>query len=84
MGAEDQGARRCAGEGNPGVAGGVEVVLDVGDGEELRLEPIAGALPGGSEGDALGTVLVAGEGGEFAEVGDDLRGIGWHFVLALS
>ena len=29
-------------------------------------------LPGGGEGDALGAVGVGGEGGEFAEVGDDL------------
>jgi hypothetical protein len=77
MAAEDEGPGRGAGEGDPGVAGGVEVAGYFGPAGEVREfggEPVAGLLPGGGEGEALGAVGVGGEGGEFAEVGDDLVG----------
>jgi len=77
VGAEDEGFGRGAGERDPGIAGGVEVAGD-GEAAEFGGEPVAGFEPSGGEGDALGAVGVGGEGGQFAEVGDDAVWVDGH------
>ena len=62
MAAEDEGLWRCAGEGDPHVASGVEMA-GYREASQFRGVPVTGLLPRWGEGDALGTVGVGGEGG---------------------
>jgi hypothetical protein len=80
MAAEDEGSVAGAAQGDPVVAGGVVVTLDVvlvGQRGDQALEPGARLQPGGRPGDALRAGLVAGEGAKGFQVGDYTRRFGW-------
>ena len=85
MATQDEGFGRRAGQGDPGVAGGVQVAGDAGaarEAAELPGEPVASALPGGRKGEPLGSVGVGGKRGEFAKVGENAVWIGGHGLLS--
>jgi hypothetical protein len=66
MAAEKKGFVGGAGERGPVVAGSIVMMLD-GKLLEFLGVPFAGAEPGVGPGDALGSVVVGGEGAEFVE-----------------
>ncbi len=67
MTAEDESFRGFAWEGDPAVAGSIEVVFD-GEVFEFLFEPLAGAEPVHGPRDALRAVVIGCEGAEFFKV----------------
>jgi sugar lactone lactonase YvrE len=67
--ADEEGLIGLAVEGEPEVSCGIEVGFD-GEFGHFAFQPIARGLPDWGEGDALGSIVVAGEGAEFLQVRD--------------
>jgi len=67
--ADEKGLIGFAVEGEPEVSGCIEVGFD-GEFGHFGFQPIARGLPNGGERDALGTIVIAGEGAEFLQIHD--------------